>query len=130
MDPPTPPVVGGAVVPDCVAGESTAEARPHSPSAYSAKTVFTLPRSPSVYPAETGSDNALPVAEVVLPVRPSSDRRCGGAPRGNGPRGTSLHLQQPQEVWPDQQEPPRAVWCHGTHVHFSRCPIPLPMPYF
>ena len=68
MDPLTPPVVGGAVVSDCVAGKSTAEAWSHSPSAYSADTVFDLPRSPLVYPAETACNIAFPVAEVVLPV--------------------------------------------------------------
>ena len=51
-DPPIPSVVGGAVVPDCLAGESTAKA---------------LPRSPSPYSADTDEDVPFPVAEVVLP---------------------------------------------------------------
>jgi hypothetical protein len=77
MDPPTSPVVGGAVVPDCVAGKSTAKSRPHSPLVdsavtnplvYEAKTVFSLPCSPSNYSAETVFDLAFPMAEVVLPV--------------------------------------------------------------
>jgi hypothetical protein len=68
MDPPTPTVVGGAVVSDCVAGKSTAEARPLSPLAYSAEMVFDLPRCPSVYSAKTVFDLPLPMAEVVLPI--------------------------------------------------------------
>jgi hypothetical protein len=51
-DPPIPSVVGGAVVPDCLAVESTAEA---------------LPRPPSPYWADMDEDVPFPMAEVVLP---------------------------------------------------------------
>jgi hypothetical protein len=129
MDPPTPPVVGGAAVSDCMAGESTAEARPHSPSVYSVETTFSPPRSPSVYSAETvfdphwevdtsmfpiDEDPSLPVAEVFLPV-----------PQVNA------GVEVPQGVaHASTSNIPRTFGRLGKNIHFSRCPIPLSMRFF
>jgi hypothetical protein len=95
-DPPIPSVADGAVVPNCMAGESTAEA---------------LSRSPSPYSGNTDEDVPFPHDQGCF-ARPSSERRSGGAPRS-----TSLHLRQPKEVRPVRQESSQVAYCHVTHVH-------------